>query len=118
MNSGILIIAAFVEIVHSSNGSMYKAEDDKSLKNDNLKNPKINKRGEKKNVSIIPSHLMKTDISGLKGETLIFANTMFCILLFWHICHYLHICVEGQATISAFFLKHTVYSKWYIPYHT
>ncbi|KAM3369769.1 hypothetical protein ACQJBY_017561 [Aegilops geniculata] len=72
-----LDVQSFVEIVHSSNGSMHKAEDDKSLKNDNLKNPKINKRGEKKNVSIIPSHLMKTDISGLKGETLIFANTMF-----------------------------------------
>ncbi|XP_048530376.1 putative DNA ligase 4 isoform X1 [Triticum urartu] len=72
-----LDVQSFVEIVHSSNGSMHKAEDDKSLKNDNLQNPKINKRGEKKNVSIIPSHLMKTDISGLKGETLIFANTMF-----------------------------------------
>jgi hypothetical protein len=80
MNSEILIITAFAEIVHSSNGTMHKAEGDKSLKNDNLKNSKTNKRREKKNVSIIPAHLMKTDISGLKGESLIFANTMFCIL--------------------------------------
>jgi DNA ligase-4 len=90
----ILIIAAFAEIVQSSNGTMHKAEDDKNLKNDNIKNPKTNKRVEKKNVSIIPSHLMKTDISGLKGKTLIFANTMFCIL-FWHICHHLHYRVDG-----------------------
>lgn len=72
-----LDVQSFVEIVHSSNGTMQKAEDDKSLKNDNVKHTRTNKRGEKKNVSIIPSHLMKTDISGLKGETLIFANTMF-----------------------------------------
>ncbi|XP_047063165.1 putative DNA ligase 4 [Lolium rigidum] len=72
-----LDVQSFAEIVHSSNGTMHKAEDAKSLKNDNLKNSKTNKRREKKNVSIIPAHLMKTDVSGLKGETLIFANTMF-----------------------------------------
>uniref|UniRef100_A0ACD5UTE0 Uncharacterized protein n=1 Tax=Avena sativa TaxID=4498 RepID=A0ACD5UTE0_AVESA len=72
-----LDVQSLMEIVHSNNGTMHRAEDDKGLKKDNLKNPKTNKRGEKKNVSIIPSHLMKTDISGLKGETLIFANAMF-----------------------------------------
>ncbi|CAM0902638.1 unnamed protein product [Alopecurus aequalis] len=72
-----LDVQSFKEIVHSSDGTMHKAEDDKSMKTDNLKKSKTNKREEKKNVSIIPSHLMKTDISGLKGETLIFANTMF-----------------------------------------
>lgn len=86
----MLIIAAFVDIVHSSNGTMHRAADDNSLKNDNLKHSRTNKRGEKKNVSIIPSHLMKTDISGLKGETLIFADMMFCILS-WHILHYLRL---------------------------
>lgn len=72
-----LDVQAFVDIVHSSNGTMHRAADDNSLKNDNLKHSRTNKRGEKKNVSIIPSHLMKTDISGLKGETLIFADMMF-----------------------------------------
>uniref|UniRef100_J3M165 DNA ligase IV n=2 Tax=Oryza brachyantha TaxID=4533 RepID=J3M165_ORYBR len=73
-----LDIQAFVDIVHSSNETTHRAADDDSgLKNVKLKQPRTNKKGEKKNVSIIPSRLMKTDISGLKGETLIFANTMF-----------------------------------------
>lgn len=81
----MLTFTAFVDIVHSSNGTTHRAaDDDNGLKNDNLKQSRTNKKGEKKNASIIPSHLMKTDISGLKGETLIFANTMFCILS-WHL---------------------------------
>uniref|UniRef100_A0A0E0PDS3 DNA ligase IV n=1 Tax=Oryza rufipogon TaxID=4529 RepID=A0A0E0PDS3_ORYRU len=73
-----LDVQAFVDIVHSSNGTTHRAaDDDNDLKNVKVKQPRTNKKGEKKNVSIIPSHLMKTDISGLKGETLIFANTMF-----------------------------------------
>uniref|UniRef100_A0A0E0KUV9 DNA ligase IV n=1 Tax=Oryza punctata TaxID=4537 RepID=A0A0E0KUV9_ORYPU len=73
-----LDVQAFVDIVHSSNGTTHRAaDDDNGLKNVKVKQPRTNKKGEKKNVSIIPSHLMKTDISGLKGETLIFANTMF-----------------------------------------
>uniref|UniRef100_A0A0A9BLA4 DNA ligase IV n=1 Tax=Arundo donax TaxID=35708 RepID=A0A0A9BLA4_ARUDO len=73
-----LDVQAFVDIVHSSNGTMHRAADDKSVKNDNTKPSRTNKKGEKKkSVSIIPSHLMKTDISGLKGETLIFANMIF-----------------------------------------
>ncbi|TVU15844.1 hypothetical protein EJB05_39385, partial [Eragrostis curvula] len=74
-----LDVQAFVDIVHSSNGTMTKAVDDNSLKTDNAKNTRTNKKGEakKKIASIIPSHLMKTDISGLKGETRIFANMIF-----------------------------------------
>uniref|UniRef100_A0A0D9W947 DNA ligase n=1 Tax=Leersia perrieri TaxID=77586 RepID=A0A0D9W947_9ORYZ len=73
-----LDVQAFVDIVNSSNGTTHRAaDDDNGLKNVNLKPSKTNKKVEKKNVSIIPSHLMKTDISGLKGETLIFANSMF-----------------------------------------
>ncbi|KAG8066153.1 hypothetical protein GUJ93_ZPchr0004g39623 [Zizania palustris] len=73
-----LDVQAFVDIVHASNGTTHRAAaDDNGLKNDNLKPSRKNKKEDKKNVSIIPSHLMKTDISGLKGETLIFANTLF-----------------------------------------
>ena len=76
-----MIIAAFVDIVHSSNGTTQRAADDNSLENDNKKRSRTTKKGEKKkSASIIPSHLMKTDVSGLKGETLIFANMIFCIL--------------------------------------
>jgi DNA ligase-4 len=78
----MMIIAAFVDIVHSSNGTTQRAADDNSLENDNTKRSRTTKKGEKKkkSASIIPSHLMKTDVSGLKGETLIFANMIFCIL--------------------------------------
>lgn len=76
----MLIIAAFVDIVHSSNGTTQRVADDNNLKNDDTKRSRTNKKVEKKCVSIIPSHLMKTDVSGLKGETLIFANMIFCIL--------------------------------------
>ncbi|XP_025824228.1 putative DNA ligase 4 isoform X2 [Panicum hallii] len=73
-----LDVQAFVDIVHSSNGTTQKAADDNSLENDNTKRSRTNKKGEKKkSASIIPSHLMKTDVSGLKGETLIFANMIF-----------------------------------------
>jgi DNA ligase-4 len=42
---------------------------------------KSSRKGEKKSVSVVPSHLIQTDISDIKGETLIFSNMMFCILL-------------------------------------
>jgi DNA ligase 4 len=65
--------------VHSNNGTIQRVADDNSLKNDDTKHSRTNKKVEKC-VSIIPSHFMKTDVSGLKGETLIFANLIFCIL--------------------------------------
>ncbi|KAL6652074.1 hypothetical protein ACP70R_010999 [Stipagrostis hirtigluma subsp. patula] len=73
-----LDVQAFVDIVHSSNGTTHKAAADNTQKNDNPKQSRTNKKGEKKkSLSIIPSHLMKTDISSLKGETLIFTNMIF-----------------------------------------
>uniref|UniRef100_A0A0D9ZQC2 DNA ligase IV n=1 Tax=Oryza glumipatula TaxID=40148 RepID=A0A0D9ZQC2_9ORYZ len=99
-----LDVQAFVDIVHSSNGTTHRAaDDDNDLKNVKVKQPRTNKKGEKKNVLIIPSHLMKTDISGLKGETLIFANTMFCILsciLFADCTFYLHCKFELVQSLS------------------
>ncbi|CAL5025567.1 unnamed protein product [Urochloa decumbens] len=73
-----LDVQAFVDIVHSSNGTTQRAAEDNSLKNDVTKRARTTEKGEKKKgVSIIPSHLMKTDVSGLKGETLIFAKMIF-----------------------------------------
>ncbi|ONM14156.1 DNA ligase 4 [Zea mays] len=71
-----LDVQAFVDIVHSNNGTIQRVADDNSLKNDDTKHSRTNKKVEKC-VSIIPSHFMKTDVSGLKGETLIFANLIF-----------------------------------------
>jgi DNA ligase 4 len=44
----MLVIAAFVDIVHSSNGTMLKAVDDNSMKNGNTKHSRTNRKGEKK----------------------------------------------------------------------
>jgi DNA ligase-4 len=65
--------------VQSSNGTTqrdaeYGSKDSKS------KRMKSSVKGAKKNVSIIPSHLSQTDVSGVKGGSLMFSNMMFCIL--------------------------------------
>ncbi|GJN26520.1 hypothetical protein PR202_gb14455 [Eleusine coracana subsp. coracana] len=46
-----LDVQAFVDIVHSSNGTMHKAADDNSMKTDNTKQSRTNKKGEKKKKS-------------------------------------------------------------------
>lgn len=37
-------------------------------------------RGAKKNISVVPSHFIQTDVSRVKGETSVFSNMIFCIL--------------------------------------
>lgn len=41
---------------------------------------KVSRNGEKNNVTVVPSHFIQTNVSDIKGETLIFSNMMFCIL--------------------------------------
>lgn len=69
-----------MDLVHSSNGNTQRGTDHGGLQNHGSKRAKSTKKGEKKNVSIVPAHLIHTDISGVKEETLIFATMMFCIL--------------------------------------
>ncbi|KAK2395461.1 DNA ligase [Trifolium repens] len=71
-----LDVQSFIELVQSSNGTTqrdaeYGSKDSKS------KRMKSSVKGEKKNVSIIPSHLSQTDVSGVKGGSLMFSNMMF-----------------------------------------
>ncbi|KAJ3693458.1 hypothetical protein LUZ60_008938 [Juncus effusus] len=72
-----LDVQEFVNIVRSSNGTTQKAADESAT--ENQKKIKSTKRGEKKKpLSVVPSHLLKTDFSGLKGDkTLIFSNMIF-----------------------------------------
>ncbi|XP_038984742.1 DNA ligase 4 isoform X3 [Phoenix dactylifera] len=72
-----LDVQSFVDLVHSSNGNTQRGTDHGGLQNHGSKHVKSTKKGEKKNVSIVPAHLIHTDISGVKEETLIFANMMF-----------------------------------------
>lgn len=71
--------AAFVELVNSSNGTTQKQKESESTQN-NPKVTKTSKRGEKKNVSLVPSQFIQTDVSDIKGKTSIFSNMIFCIL--------------------------------------
>jgi DNA ligase-4 len=74
------LIAAFVELVHSSNGTTQRGTDYGGLQESRPKRMKFSK-GERKKVSVGPSHLIQTDISDIKGGSSIFSNMMFCILL-------------------------------------
>jgi DNA ligase-4 len=74
-----LDVQAFVELVNSSNGTTQKQKESESTQ-DNPKVNKSSKRGEKKNVSLVPSQFIQTDVSDIKGKTSIFSNMIFCIL--------------------------------------
>ncbi|XP_051150256.1 DNA ligase 4 [Andrographis paniculata] len=71
-----LDIQSFIELVHSSNGTMQKANDNALVQEDKPKRAKSS-RGSKKNIAIVPSHFIQTDISKVKGETSIFSNLKF-----------------------------------------
>lgn len=73
-------MAAFIELVHSSNGTTQRGADYGVVQVDKPKRMKSSRKGEKKSVSVVPSHFVQTDISAIKGETLIFSSMMFCIL--------------------------------------
>lgn len=75
-----LTFSAFVELVHSSNGTTHKGKEYGGSQ-DKQKRVKSSRKGGKNKVSIVPSHFSQTDVSNIKGETLIFSNMMFCILL-------------------------------------
>ncbi|XP_013667043.2 DNA ligase 4 isoform X1 [Brassica napus] len=72
-----LDVQAFVELVNSSNGTTQKQKESESTQ-DNPKVTKTSKRGgEKKNVPLVPSQFIQTDVSDIKGKTSIFSNMIF-----------------------------------------
>ncbi|RZB64933.1 DNA ligase 4 isoform F [Glycine soja] len=75
-----LDVQSFIELVHSSNGTTQRDTEYGSKQDSKPKRSKSSTRGEKKNLSIVPSHLIQTDVSSIKGGSLIFSNMMFCIL--------------------------------------
>lgn len=72
-----LDVQSFVELVHSSNGTTQKGKGYGYVQDSKPTHIKSSRKGEKKSVSVVPSHLIQTDISDIKGETLIFSNMMF-----------------------------------------
>jgi len=81
VNSFIFLpFAAFIELVQSGNGTTQRNTEYGSNKDSKPKRMKSSTRGEKKNMSIVPSHLSRTDVSSVTGGSLMFSNMMFCIL--------------------------------------
>ncbi|KAL6559046.1 DNA ligase (ATP) [Orobanche hederae] len=60
-----LDVQSFVELVHSSNGTMQRATDNADEQENKPKRTKLS-RGAKKNVSVVPSHFIQTDVSQVK----------------------------------------------------
>ncbi|KAK3023554.1 hypothetical protein RJ639_044639 [Escallonia herrerae] len=74
-----LPFAAFVELVCSSNGTTQWGAVNQKLQDDKPKRLKSVKKGDKKNASLVPFHFVQTDISHVKGESLIFSGMMVWI---------------------------------------
>lgn len=72
-----LDVQSFVELVHSSNGTTQKGKEYGGLQDDKPKQVRSSRKGEKKNVSLVPSHFLQTDVSDIKGETSIFSDMVF-----------------------------------------
>ncbi|KAJ0090369.1 hypothetical protein Patl1_14146 [Pistacia atlantica] len=72
-----LDVQSFVELVHSSNGTTQKEKDYGAPLDYKPKRAKSSKLGDRKNVSVVPFHFIQTDVSNIKGETLIFSNMVF-----------------------------------------
>ncbi|RVX07772.1 DNA ligase 4 [Vitis vinifera] len=74
-----LDVQSFMELVHSSNGTTQRGADYGRMQDSKPKRMKSSKKGEQKTAHVVPSHFMQTDVTNVKGETLIFSNMMFCI---------------------------------------
>ncbi|XP_010545385.1 PREDICTED: DNA ligase 4 isoform X2 [Tarenaya hassleriana] len=70
-----LDVQSFVVLVNSSNGTTQKQKDSESTQD----KQKVNKssRREKKNVPLVPSQFIQTDVSDIKGKSSIFSNMVF-----------------------------------------
>ncbi|ONI27219.1 hypothetical protein PRUPE_1G074600 [Prunus persica] len=72
-----LDVESFIELVHSSNGTTQRGTDYGALQDTKTKHKKSSRKEEKKNLSVVPSHLVQTDVSSVKEDTLLFSNMMF-----------------------------------------
>ncbi|KAF3452747.1 hypothetical protein FNV43_RR03180 [Rhamnella rubrinervis] len=72
-----LDVQSFIELVHSSNGTTQRGKDYGGLQDNKPKRMKSSAREGKRNLLVVPSHFVHTDISGVKEDTLIFSNMMF-----------------------------------------
>ncbi|PQQ20120.1 DNA ligase 4 isoform X1 [Prunus yedoensis var. nudiflora] len=72
-----LDVESFIELVHSSNGTTQRGTDYGALQDTKTKHKKSSRKEEKRNLSVVPSHLVQTDVSSVKEDTLLFSKMMF-----------------------------------------
>lgn len=113
------LFAAFIDIVHSSNGTTKAITEYGSMQDSKSKRIKSSKREGKKNMSVVPSHFIQTDVSNIKGGSLIFSNLMFCIpqsltsgLQFVHIKFFFLCDVSYKLFCSKLMMLHKMIVLW------
>ncbi|KAM1610658.1 hypothetical protein ACFXTN_021040 [Malus domestica] len=72
-----LDVQSFIELVQAGNGTTQRGTDYGGLQDTKKKSKKSPRKEEKRNLSIVPSHFVQTDVSGVKEDTLLFSNMMF-----------------------------------------
>ncbi|KAL8096103.1 hypothetical protein AgCh_037168 [Apium graveolens] len=72
-----LDVQSFIELVHSSNGTTQREGDQGVLMDNKPKRAKVSRNVEKHSVTVVPSHFVQTNVSDIKGKTLIFSSMMF-----------------------------------------
>ncbi|PON55992.1 Ribosomal protein [Parasponia andersonii] len=72
-----LDVQSFIELVQTSNGSTHGGTVSGRVQQSKQKGMRSTTRKEKRNLSVVPSHLVRTDISGVKEDSLIFSGMMF-----------------------------------------
>ncbi|XP_030510278.1 DNA ligase 4 [Cannabis sativa] len=72
-----LDVQSFIELVQTGNGTTHKGTDSGGVQQSKKTFTKPSTRKGKRNLSAVPSHLVRTDISGVKEDTLIFSGMMF-----------------------------------------
>ncbi|PON91014.1 DNA ligase, ATP-dependent [Trema orientale] len=72
-----LDVQSFIELVQTSNGTTHRGTDSGGVQQSKQKGMRSTTRKEKRNLSVVPSHLVRTDISGVKEDSLIFSGMMF-----------------------------------------
>ncbi|GLJ26170.1 hypothetical protein SUGI_0501990 [Cryptomeria japonica] len=77
-----LDVQTFLDLVQSSSGTIQKADHYTGLGQRKPKHIKGTSKGEKRMLTVVPSHMLMTDVSDVKRETLIFKNLLFYFVNF------------------------------------
>lgn len=80
-------VTALVDTVHAKEGDYYKAREGGDHRKGPGKRAKVEKPESKR--TVVPSHLLLTDVSQVKEATHLFKDLVFRILVHFHTCLFL-----------------------------